>query len=276
MKIITSDEDLRRFMPNTFATVKGENTFFEKMVPFLESAENWLIDNFVGSTEILDTIKENSDMHFSFSNIIVCHALMNAIPSLDLVLTPNGFGVVSNQNVAPASKDRVARLIDSLEKNRDNCIAHLLKFLPSYDCWHNSSPYRYFAKTLFPNLSYLDKFCIFEHKWEKYKELQPTFIHIEMSLAEEYFSEEQMNVWRYDIINNNYLLLEQQRVIDTVCSQIIKVFKGGSIMQKLMLDCVNIIRLHPESFPEWHKSSVAELFSPPRFTNKKKNNGYWF
>lgn len=26
----------------------------------------------------------------------------DAIPSLDLVLTPNGFGIVSNSNVAPA------------------------------------------------------------------------------------------------------------------------------------------------------------------------------
>lgn len=39
------------------------------------------------------------------------------VPSLDLVLTPNGFGIVSNQNVAPASRDRVARLIASLEKS---------------------------------------------------------------------------------------------------------------------------------------------------------------
>ena len=38
-----------------------------------------------------------------------------AIPSLDLVLTTNGFGIVSNQNVVPASRERVDALISSLE-----------------------------------------------------------------------------------------------------------------------------------------------------------------
>ena len=103
MQIITNDEALRRFMPNTFATVKGEATFFEKLVPFLETSEQWLIENFVGTPELLTEIAADTSMHYNFSNIIVCHALMNAVPSLDLVLTPNGFGVVSNQNVAPLS-----------------------------------------------------------------------------------------------------------------------------------------------------------------------------
>lgn len=41
-------------------------------------------------------------------------ALWLAVPHLDLVLTPTGFGVVSNQNVAPASAERVANLRNEL------------------------------------------------------------------------------------------------------------------------------------------------------------------
>lgn len=36
------------------------------------------------------------------------------VPSLDLVLTPTGFGIVSNQNTAPASRERVAALREQL------------------------------------------------------------------------------------------------------------------------------------------------------------------
>ena len=41
-------------------------------------------------------------------------------------------------------------------------------------------------------------------------------------------------------------------------------------------DLVNIIREHEEIFPSWHASSVAKLYKPAVFTNKKKAGGYWF
>lgn len=43
-------------------------------------------------------------------------AFYNAIPQLDLVLTSTGFGVVSNQNVAPASESRVRQLRNELDR----------------------------------------------------------------------------------------------------------------------------------------------------------------
>lgn len=51
---------------------------------------------------------------------ICLEAAADAVPQLDLVLTPTGFGVVSNQNLAPASESRVTRLLERLE--RDACI----------------------------------------------------------------------------------------------------------------------------------------------------------
>ena len=41
------------------------------------------------------------------------------------VLTPNGFGIVSNQNVALASPHRLSRLLGSLETSRDIAIEQL-------------------------------------------------------------------------------------------------------------------------------------------------------
>lgn len=44
------------------------------------------------------------------------NAAAEAIPSLDLILTDSGFAVVSNQNLAPASRERVAALLNSLRR----------------------------------------------------------------------------------------------------------------------------------------------------------------
>lgn len=44
------------------------------------------------------------------------NAAAEAIPSLDLILTDSGFAVVSNQNLAPASRERVTALLNSLRR----------------------------------------------------------------------------------------------------------------------------------------------------------------
>lgn len=44
------------------------------------------------------------------------NAAAESIPSLDLILTDSGFAVVSNQNLAPASRERVAALLNSLRR----------------------------------------------------------------------------------------------------------------------------------------------------------------
>ena len=99
MKIITTDEQLRTFVPNVFASVGGEPTFYQKLEPFLLSAETWTAQQLTGSAA-LDEISlmppEHIERHL-LSVIIVSEAFRQAVPSLDLVLTPNGFGIVSNE-----------------------------------------------------------------------------------------------------------------------------------------------------------------------------------
>ena len=56
----------------------------------------------------------------TMARIVAFDAFRNAVPHLDLILTPNGFGIVNNSNIAPASKERVERLIASLLSNRDD------------------------------------------------------------------------------------------------------------------------------------------------------------
>ena len=116
MRIITSDNDLRRYLPNAFATVEGEAPFYDKVLPWMEAAERWLLMQFIGDefADALIAMEDDEPLKMTACSVVAHEALMRAVPSLDLVLTPNGFGIVSNQNVAPASRDLVVRLVNSL------------------------------------------------------------------------------------------------------------------------------------------------------------------
>ena len=107
--LIPDNEILLQFVPNVLKSVQGETLLSDKIAPHLEGAEAWLTTTFLGEAVLAKLPQEadnNQLLHFS-RMAVVAEAMLHAVPQLDLVLTPNGFGIVSNSNIAPASKERV-------------------------------------------------------------------------------------------------------------------------------------------------------------------------
>ncbi len=282
MKLITTDEQLRLLIPNVLTTVEGEPTLIEKLYPYLETAEQWAIDTFVPE-EIFNEIAEtnssgpNERFRYPLEKLVACQAYMTAIPSLDLVLTPNGFGIVSNQNVVPASRERVDALITSLESQRDAAIEAFILRLSSRTDWRESVQGKYFGATMFPFLNLCRRLAIREHIWDSYQQLHERLIKIENVLSDTYFSQEQMQVFRIQVITQGRTAtpLEDQ-VIRSLQSYELQLLTDIQVHPQCYYDLVNIIREHEEVFPAWHSSTVAELYKPKIFENKKKSSAYWF
>lgn len=161
MKLITTDEQLRSHVPNIIASVKGETPLIERLALFPDLAEDWVKTTFT-SESTFNTICGYTDANPTkvlTARLVVADALRRAIPSLDIVLTPNGFGGINTSNIALASKPRVDRLVGSMLTHRDDCIAALLPELSgkrrsSSDAslaknWLNSEQADFFGRTLF-------------------------------------------------------------------------------------------------------------------------------
>ena len=278
MKLITTDEQLRSHIPNIIASVKGEVPFIERLALFLDLAEDWVKTTFT-SESTFNTICGYTDSNYIrilCSRLVVADALRRAIPSLDIVLTPNGFGVVSTQNLAPASKPRVDRLVGSMLAHRDDCIAALLPELVGASKWLTSPQADFFGSTLFPDLGIVDAVGgATGSKWEKYLELRPQVIDLEASLAEEWLSPGLMSALRSENLRGD-LTEKRSVIVRQVKAQILGYLKSGSFSSRRLVDIVNRIRENKDDFPEWHRSETAKLFAPPVFRNEKKAKGYWF
>ena len=278
MKLITTDAQLRAHIPNIIASVKGETTFIERLSSFLDLAEDWVKTTFT-SESTFNTIcgyTDSNEIKIICSRLVVADALRRAIPSLDIVLTPNGFGVVSTQNLAPASKPRVDRLVGSMLVHRDDCIAALLPELVGASKWLTSPQADFFGSTLFPDLGIVDAVGgATGSKWEKYLELRPQVIDLEASLAEEWLSPGLMSALRSENLRGD-LTEKRSVIVRQVKAQILGYLKSGSFSSRRLADIVNRIRENKDDFPEWHRSETAKLFAPPVFRNEKKAKGYWF
>lgn len=206
MKIITTDEQLRSHLPNIIASVKGETPLIERLSLFLALAEDWVRTTFT-SESTFNTICGYTDANPTkvlTARLVVADALRRAIPSLDIVLTPNGFGVINTSNIAPASKPRVDRLVGSMLSHRDDCIAALLPALVGASKWLASEQASFFGATLFPDLAIVDSVGgATGSRWEKYLELRSQVIDLEASLAEEWLSPELMSALRAENLRSD-------------------------------------------------------------------------
>ena len=286
MKLITSEEILRRYIPNVLQTVKGEVPLFDKLTSFLDIAEEWVAHTFT-SQATFSTIAGYADANIIktyAAKVVVCEAFKNAVPSLDLILTPNGFGIVSNSNVAPASKERVYRLVDSLEAERDNAIRLLLSSLPGEPSWMTSTQCEYFSATMFPNLDICDYLGVAHQQWKKYQEVRATLLEIEQHIATQFLGQEQLDVFRKEAMSpssTSSLMKTVIRSLQAAEAQMLKATlsptaPSACIPPTALVSIVNCIRTHPTEFPQWHASPIADLYKPDTYANKKNDKGYWF
>ncbi len=276
-KLITSDAQLRQHLPNIIQSVKGETPFYERISVFLDLAEDWVRCTFT-SESTFNTIcgyTDSNNIKILCCRLVVADAMRRAIPSLDVILTPNGFGVVNSTNVAPASKPRVDRLVGSMTEHRDDCIAALLPELVGASKWLSSAQAAFFGATLFPDLAVVDALGHCPNKWDKYLEVRSQLVDLEAGLAVEWFSPGLMEHLRFGVLRKS-LTQAEGFVADGIKAQLVRYLREGSFNARRLADIVNVIRQSEDDFPLWHGSEVAKLFAPPKFVNRKDSGAYFF
>ena len=295
MSLITSNEQLNALLPNIQVTVTGETPLIDKLSPFLSATEKWLSDVFT-SGAVFDTIcqyAEENALRVATTQAVVYEAFRRAVPHLDLILTPNGFGIVSNTNIAPASKERIARLLDTLLENRDAAISQVLSMLPAESGWLGTKQAQFFAATMFPNMEVTLRFPNpsepkvdgqreSQGRWMLYLSIREKAIAIEEFFAAQYLSVELMDVLRSEVQSGQYRSMLHQKIcrilkaVEIRCLQSTDPTAWMHFEHDALFNIVNTIKENPEEFPEWHSSPTAELYNPPVFENKKGSKGFWF
>ena len=281
--LITDNQVLIQFVPNTLKAVAGEQTLFDKISPHLILSDRWLTQTFVSDetmTHLLTTETPSEEETLLLHHLrmaTTAEAMLHAVPMLDLVLTPNGFGVVSNQNIAPASKERVDRLLASLEKMRDDALNVILTLLPSAYHWTASTQYNYFSATMLP---WLDTVHDTDHLWQHYQEIHAQLVALEERLARDFFSTALMDTLRTANLLSQWSLLasptDYRRLYQRIAAIEFSFLRIGELPMPSIIDAVNIIRTSKANlFSEWKTSDTALLFEPHGYKNDKAKGGFW-
>lgn len=128
-----TQEQFERYIPSA---VMPDSTVFDRIAEYLEEGESE-VKSLLGANLYADRESDASLLDMCNRMACLC-AYREAIPHLDLVLTENGFGVVSNQNVAPASMQRVNTLRQQVQQSLEDTIDDLLDYLRGNEAWVNT------------------------------------------------------------------------------------------------------------------------------------------
>lgn len=172
---------LRELVPGVIHEAEGENTLYDKILPWLNSASEWIEDNFIGTKFELP-----ASFNELVEKIIVNKAFSEAIPSLDVVLSPAGFAVISTDGRAPASKERIERLVYSLNSAVDSNTTRLISRLHLLPEWKKSKIGQWWSATLLPDLSYVTRVPRVGSLLDTYRTMRSHALMFERSLAEDY------------------------------------------------------------------------------------------
>ncbi len=276
MKFITNNEQLIPFLPNSFATVKGEATWFEKLEHYLIDAENWLFNEIIGdayrSVDWSDLKRaEAADI---IRSIIAAEALANGAPALDLVMTPNGFGIVSTSTLAPASKDRVDRLVASLIRQRDQRITDLQYAIEGDEEYKGGADGIFFS-TLFRHISDVCAFGVADYLFISYLEKLPIIRQKEDYIAQNWVSPSLME--RLRSVRRSDMTVHDIRLRRAIKGLVVRMAEGERLQSQEFADVTEYLRRHADEIPEWANSETAARFENSIvYKNEKEDKGYWF
>lgn len=279
MRLITSNDQLRRHVPNTFAPVTGETPLYDKMETRLRAAELWFTQRV---TDLRGLYREEDNTLVPLfpipedlvPGIIVTEAFRHSIDSLNLVLTANGFGIVSNDHIAPASKERTDRLKEELRVQRDAQLSRFLTCMEGTD-WTACSGWRKFHETLVHfDSSYIDPV-----RFEDWEAGQGMFRIIEDSLADRYISRPLYDTLRSTHIHTDSHLRPLHLALIIIERNILK----GQDQHRQLRALVDVIRTATEAdgvtparvFDCWRDSPTAILWQDHSFQNDPKRGGIW-
>lgn len=165
----------------------------------ISDAQKWFADKIAGG-ELMDRIMEMKDadpLPELFVRARLCVALRaygEAIPQLDLVETPNGFAVVNDERLVPASRERVSALRGSIQNDFRAALDSFIEYMEDSDgfaaMWKRSPAYSIISDSYLPTLREFRRYGEFAGSYLDFIAARPVFRQIIVKYIEPVVSRE--------------------------------------------------------------------------------------
>ena len=277
--ICRTEEQFKRVIYNYMSEPLDESVW-ESLQLYLDEANRWLKNTFLGNS-LYAKYEEFSEEVKGLCDVVVgCKAFYEAIPSLDLVLTSHGFGIVQTPQVAPASPVRVNRLRDQIQRTLFNTMDELLTFFLNEEelrvLFAQGAPFEKLTDSLFLTGSELQLYAGMEGATRKELYIQKALIAegelmIQRWISVVYFNELLQKVRDNKVeVKDREVLLKAKQLLGFYIT-------GQSVAFRRLAEwLVNSIEAQIDGYPTYKSSAEYQLKNKSRYENKKEDSTYFF
>ena len=262
-------------------------SIFETHVPAFRDVESRTFEAILPTIQrVLENTYEHlsipEDEHLSevVSAYVSLKAAYDVLPQLDLVLTENGFAVVSNTNLAPASRDRVASLQERLRKDKSIAYDKLLMALMDIPTWKDANGSRWLSRSLLWCPTLMRFYGVVSPNGKQVFEEEFRQLFSDMMAAQSTVSRlisfEQMqwllqNQTHLDRHDRRYELMEHCRSLLSAL-----IMEKRIEVQRLTGLVQHILNTYADELPEYRASSKYEADQFKPYENKREDPCFFF
>jgi len=275
--IIKTIEDFIKSIPT------AEGTKFQSIQPFIISADSEIKTMLVGADlyDYIEALGDTDSIKVNFQNLIAFTAYQNAIPFVDLVQTDNGFAVVSNNNLAPASKERVERLLQwckqSIDKTTDLLIMQFVISATALAEWKKCSQFNnltncfFFTGIDFANYAKTDNGSRSDFLKAKGKLITDQKNELTERLSVNYITQLLED-------NRSNSLTDKDAYVVDVCKLALAKFYEDNKKEahELLTNLIVLIENDLDSYPVYKASAEYALKISPKYENKQSDPTFFF
>lgn len=263
--------DKKKFETVVLSATSSTAHVFEMLQPHFEETEQNLKSELFGSFDY--TSVEGLE---SIAVRLVClRTYYEQIPHLDLVLTPTGFGVVSNENVAPASPDRVKALRQQVKDACDDALDEAIWAMLGTE-WTGTVSGQIHVNSLFLTAKDLRKYAGMPNAHrsdllERFVQIAEAEEYIRRTISAEFF-EVLLGMIRSNEINDVHFLLVYE------LKQAIGAWLSGNrnVFQMKVSNVVNRMEAHIDDYPGYKNSEAYKVKHFEHYENGKDDSTYFF
>ena len=269
-----SKEDFEAAIP---VAMTKNNDVYDMLLHFIRKATAEVSKDILGSVGIQAVGEGASERLVSLVKAVIClRAFLPNFRSLDVVLTATGFGVVSTQDTAPASKMRTDALKSQLDIEAKRSECDLLERLFGVAGW-NAQPFRSrLVPTLFFHFDFLSKYAGKESPTvNDWRSAQPLILEAD-ALIRKHIGEEQADAF-LDKLTSNALTAADMKVV-TIIQQLIGMHVcGDKSAEKIYFHrLINTLEGDLENFQAYRDSEAYRYNHFEDYENTKDSGMFLF
>lgn len=181
---------------------------YEGVEPYIDYAIRLTTTNILGNAITDEVMDGNTMLSDCIKRHVAFTAFLNVFRQLDLVLTPTGFGVVSDERTVPASSQRVDALETQVRLERERNYGTLLQLLRQVEDWGTQPQAAYCIRTPLFDFNELETRLGRPATLEEWANMQKSALEVELRIigliSRSQWNDIMAHVRSYDISQDVY------------------------------------------------------------------------